>query len=181
MAPSRNRYSIGNIFAPLERNIGSIRLQNIGSRTQKRPSNAGYKIQEEPSQDDLFDTIFQQLKPPLQPPVYPLNSRELLPVYGLSISSSSKPTGFQDDTSVYDTSIYNVSSSGLQIEDDDVQLIETTTNPSRGWRFYGTFACLAILNFICAIDATILSVALPVRLPFINPSLLSPQIYSAQY
>ncbi|KAG9245097.1 MFS multidrug transporter-like protein [Calycina marina] len=33
--------------------------------------------------------------------------------------------------------------------------------PKRGWRFYGTFACLALLNFICAIDATILSVALP--------------------
>lgn len=32
----------------------------------------------------------------------------------------------------------------------------------RGWRFYGTFFCLAILNFICAVDATILSVALPV-------------------
>ncbi|KAE8440809.1 hypothetical protein EG329_006541 [Mollisiaceae sp. DMI_Dod_QoI] len=31
----------------------------------------------------------------------------------------------------------------------------------RGWRFYGTFACLAILNLICAIDATILAVALP--------------------
>ncbi|KAH8601292.1 major facilitator superfamily domain-containing protein [Bisporella sp. PMI_857] len=31
----------------------------------------------------------------------------------------------------------------------------------RGWRFYGTFACLALVNFICAIDATILSVALP--------------------
>lgn len=32
----------------------------------------------------------------------------------------------------------------------------------RGWRSYGTFACLAFLNFACAIDATILSVALPV-------------------
>jgi hypothetical protein len=35
----------------------------------------------------------------------------------------------------------------------------------RGWRFYGTFATLAILNFVCAVDATILAVALPVRLP----------------
>lgn len=33
----------------------------------------------------------------------------------------------------------------------------------RGWRFYGTISCLALVNFICAIDATILSVALPVR------------------
>jgi hypothetical protein len=36
--------------------------------------------------------------------------------------------------------------------------------PGRGWRFYGTFACLALLNLVCAIDATILAVALPVRL-----------------
>ncbi|RDL36552.1 MFS general substrate transporter [Venustampulla echinocandica] len=36
-----------------------------------------------------------------------------------------------------------------------------TTTQKRSWRFYGTFACLALLNFICAIDATILSVALP--------------------
>jgi len=32
----------------------------------------------------------------------------------------------------------------------------------RGWRFYGTFACLATVTLVCAIDATILSVALPV-------------------
>lgn len=34
----------------------------------------------------------------------------------------------------------------------------------RGWRFYGTFACLALVTLVCAIDATILSVALPVSL-----------------
>ncbi|KAH8586638.1 major facilitator superfamily domain-containing protein [Bisporella sp. PMI_857] len=31
----------------------------------------------------------------------------------------------------------------------------------KGWRFNGTFGTLALFNFICAIDATILSVALP--------------------
>jgi hypothetical protein len=41
--------------------------------------------------------------------------------------------------------------------------IEAPAAVKRGWRFYGTFACLALLNLICAIDATILSVALPVR------------------
>ena len=29
-------------------------------------------------------------------------------------------------------------------------------------RFYGVFACLCILNLVCAFDATALSVALPV-------------------
>ncbi|CZR51713.1 related to putative multidrug transporter [Phialocephala subalpina] len=38
---------------------------------------------------------------------------------------------------------------------------EVEVKVKRGWRFYGTFACLAILNLICAIDATILAVALP--------------------
>jgi hypothetical protein len=40
---------------------------------------------------------------------------------------------------------------------------EGALTTKRGWRFYGSFACLALLNLICAIDATILSVALPVR------------------
>jgi hypothetical protein len=40
----------------------------------------------------------------------------------------------------------------------EVQLVPV----KRGWRFWGTFATLALLNLICAIDATILSVALPV-------------------
>lgn len=31
-----------------------------------------------------------------------------------------------------------------------------------GWRFYGSFVCLCVINLVCAIDASILSVALPV-------------------
>jgi hypothetical protein len=42
----------------------------------------------------------------------------------------------------------------------------------RGWQFYCTFGCLAILNLICAIDATILSVALPVWNPTYMTTLL---------
>lgn len=45
---------------------------------------------------------------------------------------------------------------------EEEKLDEKSTE-KRGWRFYGTFACLALLNFVCALDATILSVALPVR------------------
>ncbi len=44
----------------------------------------------------------------------------------------------------------------------DVQEEEVPVTMKRGWRFYGTFGTLALVNFICAIDATILSVALPV-------------------
>jgi hypothetical protein len=48
----------------------------------------------------------------------------------------------------------------VKMEHDGEVEVSTT---KRGWRFYGSFACLALLNLICAIDATILSVALPVR------------------
>jgi hypothetical protein len=40
---------------------------------------------------------------------------------------------------------------------------EQPVSVKRGWRFYGTFGTLALVNLICAINATILSVALPVR------------------
>ena len=33
----------------------------------------------------------------------------------------------------------------------------------RGWRFYGTFGSLCLVNLICALDATILANALQVR------------------
>lgn len=46
-------------------------------------------------------------------------------------------------------------------KEKDVQIISEKETAKRGWRFYGTFACLALLNLICAIDALILSVALP--------------------
>jgi hypothetical protein len=45
----------------------------------------------------------------------------------------------------------------------EMQKEEQPVSVKRGWRFYGTFGTLALLNLICAIDATILSVALPVR------------------
>jgi hypothetical protein len=52
------------------------------------------------------------------------------------------------------------------MQTDDISEMEMEEQPvsvKRGWRFHGTFGTLALLNFICAIDATILSVALPVR------------------
>jgi len=58
----------------------------------------------------------------------------------------------------------------MSIETDNDSVMETkrmeevtdSEKPGRDWRFYGTFACLALLNLVCAIDATILAVALPV-------------------
>ncbi len=52
----------------------------------------------------------------------------------------------------------------------DVEVVQE--KQKRGWRFYCTFGCLAILNLICAIDATILSVALPVWNPTCMTTLL---------
>lgn len=138
MGPSKyNRYSIGNLFAPLDRDVDTLRLQDVGHR-----------ISEEPSVEEMCK-MFPQ--PPKQ-----LSEREILPAYRSRPPStnSPKPIALGDASGV----------SGWHIE-DDVQLIEnTSTKPKRGWRFYGTFACLAILNFTCAVDATILSVALPVSI-----------------
>ncbi|TGO20738.1 hypothetical protein BPAE_0269g00080 [Botrytis paeoniae] len=50
-------------------------------------------------------------------------------------------------------------SGSIDLEKSDMQT--EPESKKRGWRFYGSFACLAILNLVCAIDATILSVALP--------------------
>lgn len=36
---------------------------------------------------------------------------------------------------------------------------------SDAWRFYGSFACLSLLNFVCDISITALSAALPVSIP----------------
>ena len=52
------------------------------------------------------------------------------------------------------------------MQTNDISEMQKEAQPvsaKRGWRFYGTFGTLALLNLICAIDATILSVALPVR------------------
>lgn len=58
----------------------------------------------------------------------------------------------------------NESFSTLQADQSaEMEKDEQPVSVKRGWKFYGTFATLALLNLICAIDATILSVALPVR------------------
>jgi hypothetical protein len=71
----------------------------------------------------------------------------------------------------YFIATYSAFVMSLETDNDSMMEILTktredpiSTKPGRGWRFYGTFACLALLNLVCAIDATILAVALPVRL-----------------
>ncbi|KAJ8066849.1 hypothetical protein OCU04_004231 [Sclerotinia nivalis] len=51
-------------------------------------------------------------------------------------------------------------SKSIDLKEPDMLPIEPDSK-KRGWRFFGSFACLAILNLVCAVDATILSVALP--------------------
>lgn len=42
--------------------------------------------------------------------------------------------------------------------------LDTQSHVSKGdWHFVAVFGCLSLINLMCAIDATILSVALPVR------------------
>ena len=37
-------------------------------------------------------------------------------------------------------------------------------SPKHGWRFHAAFVCICIVNLVCAVDATALSVSLPVSL-----------------
>ncbi|KAG4026726.1 hypothetical protein MFRU_037g00370 [Monilinia fructicola] len=54
----------------------------------------------------------------------------------------------------------SLNSRSIDLEKSDMPPIDPNSK-KRGWRFFGSFACLAILNLVCAVDATILSVALP--------------------
>ena len=51
----------------------------------------------------------------------------------------------------------------MQIATEEHVLGMEDEKPVRGWRFYGSFGSLCLATFIIAIDATIISVALPVR------------------
>lgn len=79
--------------------------------------------------------------------------RKPLPLYHKVVMSHESVISMQSDLS--DTAIQMEKGAEVSVENVDVK-------HKRGWRFYGTFACMAVLNLICAIDATILSVALPV-------------------
>lgn len=58
----------------------------------------------------------------------------------------------QQDVSVRDSTI--------TLEDKPLAPMPTKL----GWRFIGVFCALCVVNLVCAIDATILAVALPVRI-----------------
>ncbi|KAM3076350.1 hypothetical protein ACMFMG_007171 [Clarireedia jacksonii] len=71
-------------------------------------------------------------------------------------SSPERPlyNGGEDDTQSEESAKSSINMEKSEMYSMDVE-------QKKGWRFLGTFACLAVLNFVCAIDATILSVALP--------------------
>jgi hypothetical protein len=59
------------------------------------------------------------------------------------------------ESSIIDAPSIEKASVTSAIQDDRVQ-------PKRGWRFYGTFGSLCLVNLVCALDATILANALQV-------------------
>jgi hypothetical protein len=55
--------------------------------------------------------------------------------------------------------------SALSVRDSTITIDEKPLTPpptKLGWRFIGVFFALCVVNLVCAIDATILAVALPV-------------------
>jgi hypothetical protein len=78
------------------------------------------------------------------------------------ISILRKPVPVYDKLPMTDSFVSTQTETVTEMEKEKVEVAAAV---NRGWRFYGAFACLALLNLICAIDATILSVALPVISP----------------
>lgn len=132
-----SHYSIGDIFSPLDGDISLLdRLALFEPEAYRSPSPNGMV----PPPTDAF-----------QRP------------RGASTTSSSKKSVFTyNKLRVGSTSSSNSSLKTDNKRDFDVGVVVEADVVKRGWRFFGTFACLAILNFICSIDATILSVALSV-------------------
>ncbi|KAH8811638.1 major facilitator superfamily-domain-containing protein [Xylogone sp. PMI_703] len=64
-------------------------------------------------------------------------------------------------STVKDEKLVQVNATAFTPGPGSISTIDEEAPPKRNWRFYGTFGCLALLNFVCAIDATILSVSLP--------------------
>lgn len=62
------------------------------------------------------------------------------------------------------TSLTMVSSDEMAATHQRPLDVPSPQTPSKhGWRFYAVFGCLCIISLVCALDATSLSVALPVR------------------
>jgi hypothetical protein len=78
------------------------------------------------------------------------------------ISILRKPVPVYDKLPMTDSFLSTQTETVTEMEKEKVEVAAAV---NRGWRFYGAFACLALLNLVCAIDATILSVALPVISP----------------
>ncbi|KAI9649271.1 hypothetical protein NHQ30_001841 [Ciborinia camelliae] len=91
-----------------------------------------------------------------------LESEEYTSQYGRASSPERSLIANEESTTTLSPSPGRVSpeSTSIDLEKSDMPPIDPNSK-KRGWRFFGSFACLAILNFVCAIDATILSVALP--------------------
>ncbi len=132
--PSTN-YSVEDIFSPLDGDVGIMTRFDVEHEADRKPHLQAMYMS--PPQVQKKASI----------PRKPLPLYQQLPMTQESFATLQG----------------NDSETGLQMEKNMEFTGETDAKPKRGWRFYGTFACLAILNLICAIDATILSVALPVR------------------
>jgi hypothetical protein len=137
-------YSIEDIFSPLNGDMGVL-MEHLDVENKVDP-------QPEPQLRAIYMNSTHISTPPRQYTI----PRKQLPVYQKVPMSHDSYISTQTDSS--DTRIQMEKDGQVNVEDINDE------KPKRSWQFYGTFACLAILNLICAIDATILSVALPVRI-----------------
>lgn len=141
MHPSN--YSDDNVFSPLNADVSVITRFD-----------AGHELSHERDLEPHLQAMYMSSAPFSKTSRRDSIPRKPLPLYHKIPMSHESVISTQSDSS--DTAIQMAKEAEVSVENVDGK-------QKRGWRFYGTFACLAILNLICAIDATILSVALPVR------------------
>lgn len=68
-------------------------------------------------------------------------------------------------SSTSQVSYYTVDSPILEKKSTGLDMDQERKERSDAWRFYGCFACLSLLNFVCDVSITALSTALPVSVP----------------
>lgn len=112
---------------------------------------------------DWSGAIFAQLKPPI-PEKDPARSP-----WGARKSSESFPRKLEwVDPPTYSRGVSKNLTGGSQRrnpekESHDFEIAFKTVEERKTWRFYAAFSSLCIMNFVCALDATSLAVALPVK------------------
>jgi hypothetical protein len=155
--------SLEDIFSPLNLDFDVAPDFSVGSARRLPPHSEDDDVFSPLNGDFNFEPKFSVETGPqgsqkVLPPIYKESEFQTPPRQN-SIPRKPIPVLDKSNTHHYTNSFDTMQTGTMS---DTGRTKEEAVTVKRGWRFYGTFGCLALLNLICSIDATILSVALPV-------------------